>query len=268
VKQVIVCILTLGAILAPSWGGLAPPEESLGMLPPPPVARIEQTHVVKFLQTLPNAWKNNWLLECRGVAASDAELAQAKAIVEAGLRKYPSRFVRENLSAVYFVHQLKRGDVDDTTGTFAGTEVVVALPAEGVKFGREEAMAIEGQLHRQFAQLLHSKHRKSFPEKEWNAVLPTGFRYDVKIRNESKPEDHVSTAESVREGFVCRYAKFRCEEDIGLTAMNLFAIPTRTWEWDAVSLPFSRKLRVLMEFYRRLDPMMTVEYFKALKESP
>ncbi len=192
------------------------------------------------------------------------EFSRSKAIIVKALKKYPLAILRKNLTAVYVLKSIKFYDVG-----YGGTNstTVVYVTNNGVKMGYTDSY-VEQTFHHEFSSILYRNFPDFIDQAAWAKANVPGFDYNdpesgvgAIRKNESSQE--LDTA-LCNKGFLTQYALSGLENDINTVAQNLFQPSPGFWsivdQYPRVRL----KTSLLIDFYLKIDPSFTEEYFRKL----
>jgi len=70
-----------------------------------------------------------------------------------------------------------------------------------------------------------------------------------------------------QQGFLTQYSLSSLENDINTVAQNIFCPSPDFWLITEKYPRVKRKVKLLITFYNRINPIFTEEYFKKLKEN-
>jgi len=191
-----------------------------------------------------------------------AEIQRMQAILDRSLGKYPSKLLNKNLKAIYvlksmFFYGLEYG------GTYYKRKVY--LSNNGIANGYSDAY-LEGSFHHEFSSVLLNRHSRSFDKESWQASNPAEFVYGNGGREAlSKNATGLSLDSALfRDGFLNEYSLASLEEDFNCFAEYIFRNDPGFWQAWEISEAIRRKTDIFKNFYNRLDPIFTIEYFKDL----
>ena len=207
----------------------------------------------------PRSWRND-ITAPHAKALNQEIRPHLISIINIALNKYPEKVTRKNLKTVYILRTMTFFGLD-----FGGTyhKKKVYLTSNGIKYGYTDQY-IEGTFHHEFSSILLKRHSKHFDKDAWHAVNPPDFSYGdggvaaLKTSNTNLEFDSCL----YQSGFLNEYSLASLEEDYNCYAEFLFLSTPEFWEAWELSPAVRRKTALLIEFYHRLDPVFTLEYFK------
>jgi hypothetical protein len=185
-------------------------------------------------------------------------------ILEEALARYPVHVINNYLSAIYFAGIIEvRGLY--AGGTFDSTRRIVYL----VEDGRSPAQRHIYTFHHEFSSLLLFRHGLLL--NPWLEQHPEGFRY----RNQMYLEESdvyantsvFGTKADYEKGFMNPYGQTNFENDFNEYAAMVFAYPE---EFKQIMDQYPRvrcKFLVFLDFYQKIDPIFTEEYFFGTRAS-
>jgi len=204
---------------------------------------------------------------------------KARRIVRYALSKYPEPMIRKTIRRIYILGEM----VVYRSLRFAGTAshecVYVVVGDKSWGYTND---FIESVFHQEYSTLLLNRHLGHFDQKGWRSANPEGFAYlgpnswdrvrgkDGGAQAMTKTAGSVllsSDPANVRKGFLSKYAMSSIENDFNAYAAAMFRNETGFWEHAARYAPVKKKADLAIEFYRRIDPIFTREYFRSLPSS-
>ena len=192
----------------------------------------------------------------------EREQSRSQRVVRAAMAKYPDGFLSRHIDRVYVVGEL-RFDAIEAAGTNSVDRVYIANGGEEAGFSDR---FIEETFHHELSSVLLRRYHDRFDAGAWRAAVPEHVRYGESGVDAVKAGEASLTFEDRlhRDGFIHEYAMATLEDDFNSIAENLFSSQPDFWrivdEHDAVA----RKVGLVVEFYRDLDPIFTEEYFRGL----
>ena len=207
---------------------------------------------------------------------------RARAIVRQAMQKYPAALVARTIAKgrIYILGELKvyRNMQFAGTASHKAVYLVVRDKSQGYtdKF-------IESTFHQEYSTLLMNRYLKHLDMKAWKAVNPEGFTYlgpnswdrvrgkDGGARAIMKTGGaKLLSTDTARlaQGFLVRYSMSSLENDVNGYAAALFANDRNFWANVEKYPAVRKKADLAIEFYHRIDPVFTREYFRALRRRP
>jgi len=218
------------------------------------------------LSIFPTSWQIA-PINARAENMPRSEIMRTKAVITDALNKYPLPLLKQELTGVYFVRTMRFYDV-----AYGGTnsENSVYISNDGVKMGYT-ANYIEQTFHHEFSSILLRNHPSFLDTAEWKKANIPGFDYNdpengvgsIRKNQSSQDLDTVLT----QQGFLTQYSLSSLENDINTVAQNIFCPSPDFWLITEKYPRVKRKVKLLITFYNRINPIFTEEYFKKLKEN-
>ena len=193
----------------------------------------------------------------------EEQLARGRDMLDVALAKYPLQLLSSHLERVNFVGftsllVFPQGQSNNAVlagGTYGDRTLYVSLETRpGRPYISRDAETI---FHHELSSLLVGEHPDLFDDKAWLAANPPDFKYDDDLKR--GPE--LST-NYLAEGFASQYGMSTLENDINTYAQGLFTRSDWLLPQAAAHPHVQQKLDVLLDFYGRLDPGFTREFFR------
>lgn len=191
-----------------------------------------------------------------------SEIGRSWQVVSSALQKYPSGLLEKELKSVFFIRSMKFYDVE-----YGGTNSTDALylANNGDDQGYSN-LYIEQTFHHEFSSILYRNHQTLFREAEWIQANSPGFSYTDPENGVGAIRDNRSSQDFdtllCTKGFLTQYARSGIENDLNTIAQNLFSPSPGFWDVVEDYPRIKYKVRLLVSFYRRIDPIFTIGYFK------
>lgn len=230
-------------------------------------------------QSLPAAWRQA-PISAKVLPLASQHREYASKLIQRALSKYPAQVIAAHLEGVSLVGGLEFYQV-----TYGGTYLATGKRILLVYKPHFEPRAFEQRFHHEFSSLLLRAHQREFEARRWTAANPPGFRYRspglIESSNGHRPQATQVIAEEQKktggsgstllqldpalmgDGFLTAYNRISAEQDVNETAAHLFTNP-RLWDLCAEHPRIDQKVDVLIDFYRRIDPLMDRVYFRNL----
>jgi hypothetical protein len=199
-----------------------------------------------------------------GEQLAPGEIERSKNILLKGLNKYPEATLK-NLSAVYFLQQMKFYDV-----AFGGTNSTdaVYLVNQGELSGYTDYY-LEQTFHHEFSSILFRNFPSLLDTNLWKAANYPGFIYN-------DPENGVGAIRSnqssqdldtflCKKGVLTQYGGSSIENDMNTFAQNLFRPDENFWNYVNRFRRIREKTTLLIRFYTKINPVFTEQYFRNLE---
>lgn len=256
-----------GAISAGAQSDAAPPappawQDARGLLQNPDFIRSasgETTLVARGVSFCGHIHlrTNQWSF----TALAPEEMEQGRQLLERALSKYPLALLSNRLAhACLFrapgLTQFRDGDWRKTAaGTYNLDSVYFGLQDGPRNRGGGDRFS-EAVFHHELSSLLVGHNPGLFRADAWRAANPPGFKY-----NDSGSGSPIATTRFLEDGFVCTYGMSDIENDINTYAMWLFTRADWLFAEAAQHPRVKKKVKILAQFYRKLDPVFTREFF-------
>ena len=259
--------------------------EKLRVATPTPRATIEQIDPLISWSAGPEIFPASWLEAPFYQAARPIDPSRkdrARAIVRWALRKYPASVVARTIARdrIYILEELKvyRSLQFAGTASHKAVYLVVRDKSQGYtdKF-------VESVFHQEYSTLLMNRYLKHLDRKAWGAVNPESFAYlgpnswdrvrgkdgGARAMTETGGARLLTTdAGRLEQGFLVRYSTSSLENDVNGYAAALFANDPSFWANVEKYPAVRKKADLAIEFYHRIDPAFTREYFRAIPRRP
>lgn len=212
----------------------------------------------------PESWQSA-PINAEAQPISVREVRRCKEVMSKAIAKYPLAALSKHLKAVYFLRSMKFYDVG-----YGGTNStdILYLTNNGSSLGYTNHY-IEQTFHHEYSSILYRKFPRYLDEAGWkNANFP-GFDYNDPengvgaIRNNQSSQD-LDTALCAK-GFLTQYSMSGMENDLNTFAQNLFSPSKGFWELVDTYPRINKKAKLLIEFYYKIDPLFTEDYFRKLR---
>ena len=190
---------------------------------------------------------------CKPIKDRERRLYTVK-LFEQVLQKYPPGLVRKYLDRIYFIRELW-DDWGWLLGLCDDTERTIYLVNKDFSDNYFEQTVHHELLH------LFAENNPELkpPKKVWKAFNATGFHYkDVDDPNA------IMKKSLIRQGILCLNARVDTDEDMAVFAEHLFCAKHGFWRIVEESPQIRGKFKLMIEFYQKIDPMFTEEYFRRI----
>lgn len=179
--------------------------------------------------------------------------------VQYAIRKYPEGFVKQEVDTVYILGNLNI-DGADCGGSFDRRKMY--LVNAGSREGYTKDFIVDTFYH-EFSHILYYKYDHYFNSSAWEQINPSNFKYGgggvEAIKNDQADLDYETAL--LKQGFINEYAKSGIEEDFAELNASLLSRPDKLFEIVNDYPRMSKKVRIIEEFYFKLDKRFTHEYF-------
>jgi len=214
----------------------------------------------------PESWQGS-PIHAKGEKIGKEEIHRCKEMMVKALGKYPAASLRKELRVVYFLKLMKFYNVE-----YGGTNSTDALylTNSGIAKGYTD-LYLEQTFHHEYSSILYRNHPAYLDEAAWNKINGAGFEYTDPengvgaIRNNESSQD-LDTA-LCQKGFLTQYSLSGMENDINTFAQNIFSPSEGFWEIVDKYPGIKKKVQLLTDFYNKVDPLFTGNYFRHLNNS-
>ncbi len=205
-------------------------------------------------------------INANGELIDNAEIQRCKEIIVKALKKYPAAALQKDLKAIYFLKSISFYDVG-----YGGTNSTDALylTDDGTGTGYSD-LYLEQTFHHEYSSILYRNHPSFINEKEWKKANIKDFDYNDPengvgaIRNNESSQD-LDTA-LCKKGFLTQYSLSGIENDINTFAQNIFSPSEGFWKIVDQYPRIKKKVKILIDFYNKIDDHFTDDYFKKLNK--
>jgi len=194
-----------------------------------------------------------------------SEVDRSYKILERGIKKYPKKLLKENVTKIFVMDRLT------FHGIYVGGSYAIKtlyITNQGISEGYSD-LYVESLFHRELSSVLLLNLPEYFDKTKWLGINDEKFSYGTggveEIRNKKSSEKFDATLNS--QGFLNEYAMSSYENDFNSIVGCLFIGDYRFWEIVAKYPKIEMKLNVVIDFYAKLDPIFTKEYFLSFRES-
>lgn len=209
----------------------------------------------------PCKWRNEEL-NPEVIALDSTEIPRMLVILEKGLGKYPPKLIKRNLKNIYVLNSIFFSGID-YGGTYYRKRVYISN--NGIENGYTDSY-LERSFHHEFSSVLLKRHIKYFDKEGWVNANADDFSYgeggkEALLTNET---DKWLNPILYQDGFLNIYSLAAYEEDFNCFAEYIFTNDPGFWAaWES-SEAIRKKTEILIQFYNRLNPIFTLEYFRGL----
>lgn len=213
----------------------------------------------------PESWQPAPIL-AKGEQIADTEIERSKNVMVKALNKYPAAALQKNLTVIYWLRSMKFYNLD-----YGGTNSSDALylTNDGTSFGYSD-LYLEQTFHHEYSSILYRNHPSFIDEDAWKKTNISGFDYNDPengvgaIRNNESSQD-LDTA-LCNKGFLTQYSLSGIENDINTFAQNIFCPSEGFWKIVDKYPRIKKKVKILTDFYNKIDDQFTDDYFKKLNK--
>ncbi len=213
----------------------------------------------------PETWQVAPILASGELIAS-SEIERSKMVMIKALTKYPAAALQKDLQVVYWLKSMKFYDVG-----YGGTNSTDALYLTngGTVLGHSD-LYLEQTFHHEYSSILYRNHPSLINEDAWEKVNSSGFDYNDPengvgaIRNNESSQDFDTAL--CNKGFLTQYSLSGIENDINTFPQNIFSPSEGFWKIVDQYPRIKKKVKILTDFYNKIDDQFTDDYFKKLNK--
>lgn len=214
----------------------------------------------------PEEWRDG-SINATGEQITPGELERAGPIIARALKKYPRNLLTLTLRAVYLIKSMKFYNVG-----FGGTNSTdaVYVTNDGEANGYTD-FYIEQTFHHEFSSILFRNYPSLIDTVTWKKQNDPGFDYNDPeagvgaIKNNASSQGLSTTL--AEKGMLTQYALSSLENDINTLAQNLFRPEKNFWSIADNYPRVGKKVKLLIEFYSKLSPVFTEQYFRTFDKN-
>jgi hypothetical protein len=213
----------------------------------------------------PKSWYNS-RVNATSKSLDTAEHSRSKKIIKLIFEKYPEAVLKNNLKTIYVLDSFSFFG-QSYGGTYSDSNVY--LSNKGINNGYTD-FYIEQVFHAEFSSVLLNNYKAFYNENEWTKNNPTEFNYGKggldALKNKKSSETFDNQLNEI--GFINQYALSSSENDFNSFAKNLF-MPRKGFYELVQSYPnLAYKLKIIIQFYNKIDPFFTTEFFNKILARP
>ncbi len=219
--------------------------------------------IVFVLETnmFPTSWKQK-MVNAQAYPLKTKEIERSTNIIVKALSKYPKSLLQKYLKKIYILHHL-----ECYGKRFGGTNSndCIYITNQGYKKGYTSRY-IEQLFHAEFSSILLQQNPHLFNFKKWKKVNADEVQYDNNGVNVMYKGHTCEKLDSNyhKLGFLNQYATSTLENDFNAFAKNLFRDQANFWYVCFKNPRLKQKLRLIVAFYKKLNPQFTMRYFRKL----
>ena len=205
--------------------------------------------------TFPESWTTAEV-NGEGIDLDSSEYARSLRIVKRALKKYPVSILKENLSAVYVLKQIKFYGL-----VYGGTNSLkkVYMGNSGYWEGYTEHY-LNNAFHHEFSSILLRNYPHFIDERKWKSISDAYGDGGVEALKSGGSEQEIDSVWN-KMGFVHEYGSSDFENDFNSYAENIFSPSVHFYEAAFKYPKMTRKLEMIFFFYNQLDPSFDKEFF-------
>jgi hypothetical protein len=210
-------------------------------------------------ETFPDSWKTKEI-NPKAELLDSTEINRSIRIVKFAFTKYSEDILSKNLTKVYVFKS-----IEFFNQKFGGTNSTdaVYITNNGIIKGYTDTI-VEKIFHHEFSSILLRNFPKNINIKLWsknNLICYGDGGVNALINNTDGTEfDEILC----RQGFLYQYATSDFENDFNSFAENLFCGDKTFWQLVKKYEPLQNKLKLIIDFYNKIDNKYTIEYFEEL----
>lgn len=201
-------------------------------------------------------------ISASGQPIDKSEIPRTRRVMERALSKYPIEMLEENLESIHFLSQMRFFDVP-YGGTNSNTAVYLVNNGRSLGYSNKY---LEQTFHHEFSSILLRNFPEFLDTTLWKSLNDPGFNYNDPengvgaIRNNQSSQDIDSIL--CEKGLLTQYASSSIENDVNTFAQNLFLPEKDFWKNVETYPRIKKKMEMLVEFYQKINPVFTLEYFR------
>lgn len=218
------------------------------------------------IKIFPDSWQGG-SIKATGEQITLDEMQRAEPIIITALKKYPQSLLNKTLRSVYLIKSMSFYNVG-----FGGTNSndAVYVTNNGEAKGYTDSY-IEQTFHHEFSSILFRDYPSLIDTTTWKQQNDPGFDYNdpengVGAIKNNQSSQGLST-ELAGKGMLTQYAMSSLENDINTIAQNLFKPNPDFWNIADKYPRVGNKVKLLIAFYGKLNPVFTEEYFRAFNNN-
>jgi hypothetical protein len=176
--------------------------------------------------------------------------------------EHPPDLIKKTLTRVYIVDSMKHYGAS-IGGTYTNDTVYVVNG--GIASGYSDHF-IERAFHEEYSSILLRVYQSDFNTYDWEKINPPSFRY-YGSGYDAIREGHAALdydPDLLSDGFINEYAASEIENDFNAIASRLMSGEGEFWQAFDEYPRIREKALLITDFYQRIDPMFTEEYFRSL----
>lgn len=231
--------------------------------------QLESPHITISFRTDLAIFPRNWQtyeIKPQAEPITQSDESSCVSTLKSSLNKYPRSVVEANLKTIFVSSNLSFYGLN-YGGTNSENAVYITLaPWREKNFNLR---FLERAFHHELSSIFLRNYLNQFPQKSWNAALPTDFAYRGD-GTQSLREGTASTkyeAEFNKKGFLAEYSTSSLEEDFNLFAEALFSGDRDFWLlYDRYPL-LAKKADLVIDFYHEIDPSFAKVQFRRLAQA-
>lgn len=203
-------------------------------------------------------------ISAAGEPIESNQVNRSQAVTINALKKYPEELLRLNLRFVYWLKKMSFYDVG-----YGGTNSnnALYLTNDGEAMGYTNTY-LEQTFHHEFSSILFRNYPSLFDTMAWKTATENIDYNDPEdgvgaIRNNASSQDLDTFL--CRRGVLTQYALSSLENDLNTFAQNIFSPSPGFWDIVDRFPRIREKTRLLIAFYKKINPVFSEKYFKSLK---
>jgi hypothetical protein len=225
---------------------------------------IDDSTGVKFVfnvekSMFPSSWYKG-KINAKVEALDTTEIERSVKVLKLAMSKYPPGLISKNLKKIYVLKNLEFYGVG-YGGTYS--DDIIYLANSGKQDGYTDDF-IERGFHEEFSSVLLQNYSGYFDKVQWNEINGPEFKYGCVNGYEAIESGNASEKfeEKYNEmGFLDQYATSTMENDLNAYAKNIFCPRENFWDLVQKYRKLDAKLRIVIDFYAKIDPMFNFNYF-------
>lgn len=214
----------------------------------------------------PEMFPDNWYGgETNGLAEplDSSEYERSERILQLALSKYPDGLPEKYLRKIYVLGYLEFFGAE-YGGTYSDGIIYLSNRGDGMGY---TDLYLEQSFHHEFSSILYYAHPEFFSHKAW-IKYNKGFSYGsggVNAIQTGTASIGLST-DYAKMGVLSQYGTSSTEEDFNTFAEQLFCPSPEFWDITDSYPQIKYKVKLIISFYQRIDPVFTKQYFRSFFE--
>jgi len=224
--------------------------------------------IVILFDTEPQMFPPSWYsaqVSAHAVSLQDNYRKEAKDILNKAIEKYPEEVLFHNLRKVYILESLHFFGVP-----YGGTNTKNIIYLTFTYSGNGQNLSFaEGLFHHELSSVLFRNYRHLIDTTAWMNLNPPGFGYrtgSIEAIRRGRASMQIDEL-LLDQGFLNQYAQSAFEEDMNVTAQNLFSGGNTFWAIVDSHDRIRAKVNLIIRFYHQISPVFTEAYFRSLAPS-
>lgn len=193
----------------------------------------------------------------------EEQRSRVKKIIKDAVEAYPFGFVPQHLTKLFIIgNEIKFKNVDNVTAIAIG-ETIFLTDSE---INNEIIYLI--RFHHEFNHVLQYTYKELFDSyyEAWQSNNPEGFEYYGYEKYKDEYYNEEEWLKMYEDGFISSYSMVNYSEDFAEIASRSFTKDPVFWKSVRNYPRIRQKFELLVDFYNKIDPNITLEYFEKMYE--